>query len=157
MLPMNQIILGNTDPMATSIDNIDMQIRQMEEYRNRLNQLQMQKQNISQRLIWDDIDAEVNPLSDEQKNKLMLDKEYSDTYNAIQILVQNEILNLVKSRIENTDKGKELLSKQLSIIKKLKTKIINDTNIEMEMFKKFKEYSKNNPTVTYEEFIKKGI
>jgi predicted methyltransferase len=117
----------------------------------------MQKQNISQRLIWDDIDAEVNPLSDEQKNKLMLDKEYSDTYNAIQILVQNEILNLVKSRIENTDKGKELLSKQLSIIKKLKTKIINDTNIEMEMFKKFKEYSKNNPTVTYEEFIKKGI
>jgi DNA-binding PadR family transcriptional regulator len=72
-------------------------------------------------------------------------------------MVQAEILNLVKARIENTDRGRELLEKQLKLIRKLKTKIINDTNMEMELFKKFKEYSKNNPTVTYEEFIKKGI
>jgi hypothetical protein len=45
----------------------------------------------------------------------------------------------------------------LKIIKKLKSKIIDDTNREMEMFKKFKEFSKTNPTVTYDEFIKANI
>jgi hypothetical protein len=72
-------------------------------------------------------------------------------------MVQNEILNLVKVRIESTERGKELLSKQLRTVRKLKNKIISDTNKEMELFTKFKEYSKNNPNVTYEEFIKANI
>jgi predicted methyltransferase len=153
MLPVNQFILGNSDPMATSLDNLDNQIQLMESYRNRLNQLQQQQQVVHS--VWNEIDAEILPLSEEQKSKLMADSEYSEIYKRLQELVQNEILNLVKSKIENTDKGKELLGKQLSIIKKLKTKIINDTNIEMELFKKFKEYTKNNPNITYEEFLKK--
>jgi hypothetical protein len=45
----------------------------------------------------------------------------------------------------------------LKSVKKLKTRIINDTNREMEMFRKFKEYSKNNPEVTYDEFIKASM
>ena len=68
-----------------------------------------------------------------------------------------EILNLVKGRIESTERGRELLNNQLKIVKKLKTKIIDDTNKEMEMFMRFKEFSKSNPTVTYEEFIKSNI
>jgi hypothetical protein len=155
MYPVNQVILGNSDPMMNSIDNLDAQIQMMENYRNRLNQIQ--NQNKQTKLIWDDIDAEIIPLSNEQKNKLLQDEEYASTYNELQTMVQAEILNLVKARIENTDRGRELLEKQLKLIRKLKTKIINDTNMEMELFKKFKEYSKNNPTVTYEEFIKKGI
>jgi hypothetical protein len=155
MYPVNQVILGNSDPMMNPIDNLDAQIQMMENYRNRLNQIQ--NQNKQTKLIWDDIDAEIIPLSNEQKNKLLQDEEYASTYNELQTMVQAEILNLVKARIENTDRGRELLEKQLKLIRKLKTKIINDTNMEMELFKKFKEYSKNNPTVTYEEFIKKGI
>jgi DNA-binding PadR family transcriptional regulator len=158
MYPVNQVILGGGDPMMSSIDNLDAQIQLMENYRNKLNQIQAQKQQFQQtKLIWDDINAEISPLSDEQKNKLLMDSEYAETYKELQAMVQSEILNLVKARIENTDKGKELLDKQLKIIKRLKTKIINDTNIEMEMFKKFKEYSKDNPGATYEEFIKNGI
>ena len=37
------------------------------------------------------------------------------------------------------------------------TKIIEDTNREMELFRKFKEYSKEHPNTSYEEFIKENI
>lgn len=154
MYPTNQIILGG-DSMFNSIDDIDLQIQRMESYKQKLKQLQgVQK---PQRLIWDDIDFEVNPMSEEQKLRLLQDPEYAEIYNELQIMVQNEILNLVKARIESTERGKDLLSKQLRTVRKLKNKIISDTNKEMELFTKFKEYSKNNPNVTYEEFIKANI
>lgn len=60
-------------------------------------------------------------------------------------------------RIENTPEGKELLSHQLKVVKRLKNKIIDETNREMEMFRKFREFSKQHPEVTYEEFIKANM
>lgn len=154
MYPTNQIILGG-DSMFNPMDDIDIQIQKMEAYKNKLRLLQSQN-NIQQntKLIWDDIDAEVKPMTEEQKYRLMQDQEYAETYNELNIMVQNEILNLVKPRIEATEKGKELLSTQLKIVKKLKNKIIEATNREMEMFMAFREFSKTNPNVTYEEFIK---
>ena len=96
-------------------------------------------------------------MSSEQKNRLLNNADYVDTYNELQSIVQVELLNLVKAKIENTEKGKELLSKQLKIVKKLKTKIIEDTDREMELFKKFKEYSKKHPDTSYDEFIKENM
>jgi DNA-binding PadR family transcriptional regulator len=96
-------------------------------------------------------------MTEEQRARLFQDEEYAMNYAEIQGLVQQEILNLVKGRIESTEKGRELLNSQLKIIKKLKSKIIDDTNREMEMFKKFKEFSKTNPTITYDEFIKANL
>lgn len=96
-------------------------------------------------------------MNNEQKNRLLQDADYVDTYNELQSIVQSELLNLVKVKIESTERGKELLSKQLKIVKRLKTKIIDDTNREMELFKKFKEYSKEHPNASYEEFIKENI
>lgn len=110
-----------------------------------------------QRLIWDEVDAEITPMTDEQKAMLLQDENYVDTYTKIQTMVQNEILNLVKSRIESTPEGKELLQNQLKIVKKLKGRIIQETNKEMEVFRKFREFSKTNPEVTYEEFIKANM
>ena len=96
-------------------------------------------------------------MNNEQKNRLLQDADYVDTYNELQSIVQSELLNLVNVKIESTARGKELLSKQLKIVKRLKTKIIDDTNREMELFKKFKEYSKEHPNASYEEFIKENI
>ena len=159
MYPVNQVILGG-ESMFNNLDDIDMQIQRMEAYRQRLKQLResQQSQSIQQKqLVWDEIDAEITPMSNEQKNRLLQDADYVDTYNELQSIVQSELLNLVKNKIESTERGKELLSKQLKIVKKLKAKIIDDTNKEMELFKKFKEYSKEHPNTSYEEFIKESI
>lgn len=156
MYPVNQVILGG-ESMFNSMDDIDTQIQKMEAYRQRLKQLKESQPQVQKRLIWDDIDAEISPMSDEQKRRLLQDSDYVDTYNELQSVVQTELLNLVKSKIENTERGKQLLDKQLKIIRRLKTKIIDDTNREMELFKKFKEYSKQNPGTSYEDFLKNNI
>lgn len=153
--PINQVFLGS-DPYH-SFDNIDIQIQQMEAYRNKLQQLKALQNQSPVKLIWDDIDAEVRPMTEEQKKRMFDDVEYVENYSRLNEMVQNEILNLVKAKIESTQEGKDLLSQQLRIVKRLKSEIINETNREMEMFKRFKEFSKMNPGVTYEEFIKANM
>ena len=152
MYPVNQVILGGDSMFNSNLDDLDVQIQRMEAYRQKLKQLKesQQQQPIQKSLIWDQIDAEITPMSSEQKNRLLNNADYVDTYNELQSIVQVELLNLVKAKIENTEKGKELLSKQLKIVKKLKTKIIEDTDREMELFKKFKEYSKKHPDTSYD-------
>ena len=144
MLPVNQFILGGDSMLNSNLDDIDSQIQRMEIYRQRLKQLKEQSQSNQAQspqkcIIWDQIDQEINPMTDEQKNRLLQDQEYITNYNEIQNLVQIELLNLVKAKIENTDKGQELLKNQLKRIKQLKSKIIDDTNREMQLFKKFQE------------------
>ena len=165
MLPINQVILGGGDPLlGTSVvgNSLDEQLQLLEKYKQNLEAAKRMKQQqvqpaVPQKLIWDEVDAEINPMSDEQKSMLFQDEDYVDTYTKIQNMVQMEILNLVKARIDSTPEGKELLQNQLKIVKKLKGKIIQETNREMEMFRKFREFSKQHPEVTYEEFIKSNM
>lgn len=163
-MQVNQVLMGG-DPLLggnTISNSIEDQLILLERYKQNLEaakQLRQQTvvQSQPQPLIWDQIDQEVRPMTEEQKSRLFQDEDYVETYNGIQNMVNNEILNLVKSRIESTEEGKSILSKQLKIVKKLKKKIIEDTNKEMEIFTKFKEFSRNNPGVTYEEFIKNNL
>ena len=123
MIPINQVILGGGDPLlgtnvSTSIDEqlqlLERQKQVLETARQQRQQQQLPvQQPVQQRLIWDEIDAEIEPMTNEQKNMLFQDEDYVDIYNKLQGLVQAEILSLVKARIENTQEGKELLSQQL--------------------------------------------
>jgi hypothetical protein len=161
--PINQVILGGDPLLGGSIigNNLDEQLQLLEKYKQNLEAAKQMKQNqspiIPQKLIWDEIDAEVSPMSEEQKAMLFNDEDYVDTYTKIQNMVQAEILNIVKGRIESTQEGKDLLQSQLKIVRKLKGKIIQETNREMEMFRKFREYSKTHPEITYEEFVKASM
>lgn len=167
MVPVNQVILGGDPLLGSSIigNSLDEQLQMIERYKQNLEAAKQMKQQAqitqqpvtAQKLIWDDIDAEIEPMTNEQKSKLLQDEDYVETYTKIQSMVNSEILNLVKGRIENTPEGKELLSHQLKIVKRLKNKIIDETNREMEMFRKFREFSKQHPEVTYEEFIKANM
>lgn len=169
MIPVNQVILGGDPLLGSSVigNSLDEQLQLLERYKQNLEAAKQMKQQVqqsmsqqsipSQKLIWDDIDAEIESMTDEQKSRLLQDEDYVETYTKIQNMVNTEILNLVKSRIESTPEGKELLSHQLKTVKRLKGKIIDETNREMEMFKRFREYSKQHPGVTYDEFIKANM
>lgn len=159
-MPLNQFILGGDSMFSNNLDDIDTQIQKMELYRQRLKQIKESQQiqnSQPQRLIWDEIDSEITPMSSEQKNRLLQDQDYTSIYTELQSMVQSELLNLVKAKIEGSERGKDLLQKQLKIVRKLKTKIIEDTDREMEMFKRFKEYSKEHPNTSYDEFIKETM
>ena len=159
-MQLNQFILGGDSMFSNNLDDIDTQIQRMELYRQRLKQIKESQQiqnSQPQRLIWDEIDSEITPMSSEQKNRLLQDQDYTSIYTELQSMVQSELLNLVKAKIEGSERGKDLLQKQLKIVRKLKTKIIEDTDREMEMFKRFKEYSKEHPNTSYDEFIKETM
>ena len=155
MYPVNQVILGG-DPLSTMPD-FDTQMQLIEMQKKRLQQLKQQAQMQPQKFLWDDIDAEISPLSAEQKEKLFLDDEYVANYNALQSMVQAELINLIKGKLEATSEGKDLLHTQLKLTRKLKKQIIEDTQKEMQAFMRFKEYSKSHPEVTYDEFIKANM
>lgn len=166
MIPVNQVILGGDPLLGGSVlgNSLDEQLQLLEKYKQNLEAAKQMKQQaqavqqvIPQKLIWDDIDTEIEPMTDEQKSRLLQDEDYMETYTKIQSMVNAEILNLVKGRIESTPEGKELLSHQLKTVRRLKGKIIDETNREMEMFRKFREFSKQHPEVTYEEFIKASM
>ena len=104
--------------------------------------------------IWDQIDQEINTLTDSQKKRFLENEEYVKNSQALEQMVQVELLNLVKGKIENSQTGKEILSEHFRLVKKLKNKIVEETDNEMIIFRKFKESSENNPSLTYEEFCR---
>lgn len=143
MYPVNQVFLGGGS------NDIESQIRQLEEYRKRLQSLE-----ISGSSLWNTIDNEVSSLDDRKRNLIMQDTEYVNVHNNIQMMVHNELLNLVKAKIEASEQGRKLLEKQLESLRKARQRIEEKDNKDMELFNKFKEFSKANPNVTYEQFIK---
>lgn len=84
--PINQVFLGSDPMMSSGLDDLDAQIRKMEAYRNKLRQMQSQQQ--PQKLIWDEIDAEIIPMTEEQKARLLQDPEYAEVYTDLQNIVQ---------------------------------------------------------------------
>lgn len=175
MIPVNQFILGGSDPLLypseKMTNSIDEQIAFLQSQKQAINEAYRrnaipnanngvtQNQQVTQQPttqgIWDAIDAEIAPLTQEQQNMLLNNQDYVNNYNALQSMVQAEVLNLVKEKIEASEDGKHLLEEQLKLVKLLKSKIVEVTNKEMELFKAFKEASKTNPNLTYEEFLKK--
>lgn len=175
MIPVNQFILGSSDPLLypseKMTNSIDEQIAFLQSQKQAINeayrrnavaaanngvvqnQQVIPQQPVNQE-IWDAIDAEIAPLTQEQQNMLLTNQDYVTNYNALQSMVQAEVLNLVRGKIEASEEGKHLLEEQLKLVKLLKSKIVEVTNKEMELFKAFKEASKTNPTLTYEEFLK---
>jgi hypothetical protein len=175
MIPVNQFILGGGDPLLLPSEkmtnSIDEQIAFLQSQKQAINEAyrrnavaaanngvvqnqQVIPQQPVNQGIWDAIDAEIAPLTQEQQNMLLTNQDYVTNYNALQSMVQAEVLNLVRGKIEASEEGKRLLEEQLKLVKLLKSKIVEVTNKEMELFKAFKEASKTNPTLTYEEFLK---
>lgn len=175
MIPVNQFILGSSGPLLypseKMTNSIDEQIAFLQSQKQAINEAyrrnavaaanngvvqnqQVIPQQPVNQGIWDAIDAEIAPLTQEQQNMLLTNQDYVTNYNALQSMVQAEVLNLVRGKIEASEEGKHLLEEQLKLVKLLKSKIVEVTNKEMELFKAFKEASKTNPTLTYEEFLK---
>lgn len=152
MYPVNQVFLGNSDPLLSQTD-INNQIQMLKQYEAQLAQLQ-KKGTLQTELIWDNIEKEISPLTESQKAKFFENPEYVEIHTSLQNMVQAELINLVKEKIESNPEGRDLLQRQLRLVKTLKNKIIEDTDNEMAIFKKFREFSKDNPSLTYDEFIK---
>lgn len=110
MIPVTQFILGNSDPLLypseKMTNSIDEQIAFLQSQKQAINEAYRrnaipnanngttQNQQVPTQGIWDAIDAEIAPLTQEQQNMLLSNQDYVNNYNALQSMVQAEVLNL---------------------------------------------------------------
>ena len=136
----------NNDPLLGGFQQERSQL--IEEYRRRI------ETTGSRTPLWDKIDAEIAPLTDEQKKVVFGDEDYIAIQNELAAMVQEQILRIVKPQIEGSEDGRKLLEKVYDIAVMAKKKAISATNKEMELFKQWQHYSVANPDATYNDFLK---
>ena len=120
MIPVNQFILGSSDPLLypseKMTNSIDEQIAFLQSQKQAINEAYRrnaipnanngttQNQQVPTQGIWDAIDAEIAPLTQEQQNMLLSNQDYVNNYNALQSMVQAEVLNLVRGKNDREEK-----------------------------------------------------
>ena len=165
MFPNCQVQMSYNDPLlAPTRGNysqyIESELQRVEEEKQRLlaarNSIQQQPtQQLPNAVnLWADIDREITALTPEQQNILANDEVYRNIDAQLQMLIQTELINSVKDKVANSEQGRALLEKQLSNIKDKKARIIEESNKDIELFKKFQIAAQANPNLTYVEFIK---
>lgn len=137
----------SNDPLLGQYERNQSQI--IEEYRRKV-----ETQSNSRTPLWDRVDAEIAPLTDEQKIKVMNDDDYLSKQEQLQQLINEQVLFIVKPYIEQSDRGRQLLSEMLDVVQVAKKKVISEANKEMEIFRKWQEFAKKHPDATYSEFLK---
>lgn len=147
--------IGNSYPTANQIQY------ENEELAKKLAQLQQQRTTInmqaqqSQTPLWDEIDKIDDSLTSGQRKLLDQNEEYMESYQYISKLVQDEILRIVRPRIESSQVGNEALRKHFALIQKLKKTI---TQADEQKNALWNEYIEKYSTMTWNDFIemKKG-
>lgn len=140
------------------ISNIDNQIAQLNQLRQRT--VDLYSRGIGNvpstgETLWNKIDAEITNCDKYILDIVSKDKDYITINNQLNAIVQQELLLLVRDKVEQREDGKRLLEKQLEVIKSIKEKSKESRDAEMMLFARFKEYSQLHPNTTYEEFLTK--
>ncbi len=102
--------------------------------------------------IWDSIDAEISPMSEQQRIAMQKDKEYVSINSQLADMVQVHLLQLVRGNIEKSPTGKELLSRMLEVTRRVKGAVLTAERTAMEEFEAFRKASEQNPDLTMAEF-----
>lgn len=139
-------LLGNT---AQSIEHYKALLQHLEAQQNST----VAQQRLSHNPIWDNIDSEINSLTDNQRAILAQNEDYANSEMEIQSAVQHMMLAMIKPKIEQSEQGKNLLSKHLDLIKKLKKGVVDTTNKKMQEFEAWQAFAEKNPNATYNDFI----
>lgn len=150
--------LKNIADYQKDIINIDNQMAELARTKQRLLNIQNKSlinTNISEDTIWSKIDKEILDSDKSALEAISNNEDYKNVNNQLNAIVQQELLLLVKDKVEQREDAKTLLEKQLEIIKYIKDKSKQEREGEVMLFTKFKEYSKLHPDTTYEEFLTK--
>lgn len=164
MTPQYQFNLGQNDPLLTGrvstpedyFNTVNQEIERLNVIRQQLTQngQPIAQQEVKQINTWEEIDKEIASLTNDQKQILAQDETYVNIEQELQFMIQQELINSVKGKVASSARGKELLDAQLKNIKEKKAKIVEESNKEAELFKKFQIATQANPNLTYAEFIK---
>lgn len=162
--PQYMFNLGVTDPLLNNrpvnaqdyLNEVNREIERLNAYKQQIMQTQpvTQQSQPLQDSTWNEIDKEIDSLTDDQRAILAKDENYIGIEQQLQFMIQRQLIDSVKGKVAATAQGKELLERQLKYIKERKGQIVEEANKEIELFKKFQIAVQANPNLTYPEFVK---
>lgn len=143
--------------LQNQLANIDNQIAQLVKLKQQIQDsssrgFQQAQNNDS---LWSKINDELINIDKFVLDAISKNNDYQTVNAKLNNIVQQELLVLVKDKVEAREDGKKLLEEQLNIIKNIKSGATKEQEEELLIFAKFKEYSKLHPDTTYEEFLTK--
>ena len=131
--------------------------QQQAELKQRWQEMQQSFQQVSrpQSPVWDEIDSIVDGMTEAEKECLSRNQEYVDSSNAIQQILQREIMRAMKPVVESTKDGKAALESHLILLRKVQKEAKDEASQRESLMN---EYIMNHSDKTWAEFIsmKKG-
>lgn len=139
------------DPMA----QLEEEKRKLEDKMAMLRQTGPQQQVRPQAPVWDEIDAIVSGLSDQEMQFLNSNQEFLESSANVQAILQREYLRIMRPVVESTKDGKQALENHLTLIKRLRNYAREEVNKKYSLFD---EYMEKYSDMSFAEFMemKKG-
>jgi len=139
------------DPMA----QLEEEKRKLEDKMAMLRQTGPQQQVRPQAPAWDEIDAIVSGLSDQEMQFLNSNQEFLESSANVQNILQREYLRIMRPVVEATKDGKQALENHLTLIKRLRNYARDEVNKKYSLFD---EYMEKYSDMSFAEFMemKKG-
>lgn len=165
MQPSNNIYIG-ADPLLGSNANysIDNQMQELERFKALLSQKEQtlmqlktqmvqnsEQKAVSSTPVWDDIDKEIQSMSDAEYDLVSNNQEFIDSSNAIAAIVQSAYMEMMRPIVEKSSKGKDALDNHLTLVKRLKKAASSEANKQIA---DFKEYTEKYSDMTYADYLK---
>ncbi len=153
---------GRNYELPTNTNDIERMQKELASKQQNLQQLrqqftaeQMQQQppqpQQSQTPVWDEINAIMEGLSDQEFNYVAGNEEFQASQNEITNILQSEYLRLMRPLVEQSQAGKDALDRHLTLVKRLKKTAARAVEDELALFN---EYRKNYAHISFEEFMK---
>ena len=157
------IFFGGADPILGSSLDLDARFRDLEVAekalaRQKQQLIKMQEQSVespaqprSATPVWDEIDSITAQMSQKEYEKLVENEEFKQSRNALAQLIQATQLAQLRPIIENTQQGKDILDRHLTLIKRLRKSASAEVDEELNDFQVYKEHFSDMP---YSEYLK---
>lgn len=152
---MGDVFIGGSHPLLQGTPDYskmteDELLRKYQELQKRKEEIVYKDANKSKTPIWDEINNLMNSITDSEFNTITNNEEFIQSQNIINSLLNEAYLNILRPIVENTDKGKEVLTKHLELVKKLRKQISEENANNMALFR---EYTEKYSNMTYKEFL----
>lgn len=146
----------NYDPLlggqpAYDLPQIEEEQKKIAERLEQMKRSRVQPTSQPQAPVWDEIDAIVSGMSDQELDLMNANEEYRESSAAVQAILQREYLRIMRPIVENTKDGKDALDRHLTLIKRLRKSAKEAVNRKYSLMD---EYLERYSHLTFDEFMK---
>lgn len=146
----------NYDPLlggqpAYDLPQIEEEQKKIAERLEQLKRSRVQPASQPQAPVWDEIDAIVSGMSDQELDLMNANEEYRESSSAVQAILQREYLRIMRPIVESTKDGKDALDRHLTLIKRLRKSAKEAVNRKYSLMD---EYLERYSHLTFDEFMK---